>query len=90
MAFIGGKPQLFVFPIRVGGCLRSQRGRRPLHHGVSAKLYSGGGEDVVHSASTHPTDHFPPAGLAQRAHDVENENQQAGGLKDRADGGRAY
>src|SRR5216110_2194459 len=31
------------------GCLRSQSGRRLLTVGISAKLYSGGGELVLHS-----------------------------------------
>src|SRR5271169_533693 len=43
------------------GCLRSQSGRRLLTTGVTAKLYSGGGEVVDHS-SVHASHGSFPAG----------------------------
>src|SRR5712672_456445 len=43
------------------GCLRSQRGRRLLTDGITAKLYAGGGELVVHSRVQASQGSFPAA-----------------------------
>src|SRR5262245_27913000 len=47
------------------GCLMSQSGRRLLTVGISAKLYSGGGELVLHSRVQASHGSFP-AGLPLR------------------------
>src|SRR6266566_207502 len=47
------------------GCLRSQSGRRLLTIGISAKLYSGGGEGVAHSR-VHASQGSFPAGCPLR------------------------
>src|SRR5262245_8035683 len=44
------------------GCLMSQRGRRLLTVGISAKLYSGGGELVAHSSVQASQGSFPAGG----------------------------
>src|SRR5262245_30434468 len=48
------------------GCLRSHSGRRLFTLGISAKLYSGGGELVVHSSVQASQGSFP-AGRPLRA-----------------------
>src|SRR5258705_11084453 len=47
------------------GCLRSQSGRRLLTDGITAKLYTGGGELVVHSR-IHASHGSLPANLPLR------------------------
>src|SRR5206468_11060897 len=57
-SWCGGRPHSY-FQSGSVGCLISQRGRRLFTVGVSAKLYSGGGEGVLHSRVQASHGSFP-------------------------------
>src|SRR6267142_6119925 len=59
VAFIGCSLSHSYFQSGSVGCLMSQSGRRLLTVGISAKLYSGGGELVVHSRVQASHGSFP-------------------------------